>query len=110
LVKEKTGISLVAFGLHWRGTTAATVDALKDVPAIKIAFYYTAGAKGDWFVNKRFMELKQPNFASVKKRFEGGECRGHIFVFRDIQTSGVKNVLRISSKLESILRNRVVSL
>ncbi len=79
LVKEKTGISLVVFGPHWSGTTSATVEALKDVPAIKIVFYYTDGVKGDWFVYKRFMNLEQPtfhpNFAAVKKQFEGGEYK-----------------------------------
>ncbi len=76
LVKEKTGIQLVAFGPHWSGTTAATVEALNQVPEIKIVFYYTDGAKGDRFVYKRFTNMEyptfKPNFRHVKKSFEGG--------------------------------------
>jgi len=79
LVKEKTGISLATFGPHWSGTTEATVKALKGVPDIKIVFYYTGGAKRDWFVYQRFTNMEiptfKPNFALVKKSFEGGEYK-----------------------------------
>jgi hypothetical protein len=79
LVKEKTGISLAVFGPHWSGTTAATVEALKGVPEIKSVFYYTGGAKRDWFIYQRFTNMEiptfKPNFALVKKNFEGGEYK-----------------------------------
>jgi peptidoglycan/xylan/chitin deacetylase (PgdA/CDA1 family) len=73
LVKEKTGVCLTAFGPHWSGTNAGTVEALDAVPEIDKVFFYTQGGDSR-FVFKRFMDMEKPTFnpvfSFVKKNFE----------------------------------------
>jgi peptidoglycan/xylan/chitin deacetylase (PgdA/CDA1 family) len=74
LAKEKLGLTLRAFGVHWSATDVATEAALAAIPDIKIVFFSPENPKGKQVCLKRTINLEQPtfvpNFEKVKDAFE----------------------------------------
>jgi len=74
LAREKLGITLKAFGVHWSPTDETTEAALAAVPEIKIWFFGPENPKGKQVSLKRTLNLEQPtfvpNFEKVKADFE----------------------------------------
>jgi len=74
LAKEKLGLTLRVFGVHWSATDDATDAALAAIPDIKILFFGPDKPKGDKVSLKRTINLEQPtfvpNFEKVKADYE----------------------------------------
>lgn len=76
LVKEKTGIEMMAFGPHSTAIDGTTYRALATIPEIKMVFYYgpPKDVPTDKFVVQRLMELEKPLFVpnpdAVRQAFE----------------------------------------
>ncbi|QIF01530.1 hypothetical protein [Roseimicrobium sp. ORNL1] len=76
LVKQKTGIEMMAFGPHSTAIDGTTYKALDGIPEIKMVFYYgpPKGVTTSKFVVQRLMELEKPLFVpnpeNVQKTYE----------------------------------------
>jgi hypothetical protein len=76
LVKQKTGIEMMAFGPHSTAIDGTTYKALEGIPEIKMVFYYgpPKDVTTSKFVVKRLMELEKPLFVpnpeNVQKTYE----------------------------------------
>ncbi len=76
LVKQKTGIEMMAFGPHSTAIDGITYKALEGIPEIKMVFYYgpPKDVPTSKFVVKRLMELEKPLFVpnpeNVQKTYE----------------------------------------
>jgi len=75
LMKEKTGITLKAFGPHWSGTSEETFLALEQIPEIKMVFFYSPPSKKtSKFIFERNVNLESkpgiPDFENFKKAYE----------------------------------------
>jgi peptidoglycan/xylan/chitin deacetylase (PgdA/CDA1 family) len=62
LAKEKLGLHLRVFGVHWSPIDAATDAALAGLPEIKIWFEGPAKPKGGQTVLKRTIYMEKPTF------------------------------------------------
>jgi hypothetical protein len=76
LVKQKTGIEMMAFGPHSTAIDGITYKALEGIPEIKMVFYYgpPKDVPTSKFVVKRLVELEKPLFVpnpeNVQKTYE----------------------------------------
>jgi hypothetical protein len=62
LAKEKLGITLRVFGVHWSPIDAATDEALASLSEIKIWFEGPAKPKGGQVILKRTIYMEKPTF------------------------------------------------
>ena len=76
LAREKLGITLRAFGVHWSAVDATTDAALAGIPEIKVWFFGPAHPRGGQVSLQRTINLEEPtfvpNYAKVKIAYEQG--------------------------------------
>ncbi len=76
LVKEKTGVEMVAFGPHSTAVDAATYEALEGISQIRLVWFYgpPKGVRTSKVVIQRLLELERPLFVpnpeQLKENFE----------------------------------------